>query len=176
MRSGLLAAGLLLGMTLYSKGDSSCGWAPTCLEDLEHLSECQLRELYTGTTFCKPFVGVARGKLIHLSDRFLPNIKVRGSRSVWRGKMACEDGYFSNRWIGDRNWIDSHWVIGPSWIDGKPTQVMEYPAGTKLFWNMHDELREIAPGLYLGPVFERFPCPKFRGWVALQLECCGGKK
>jgi hypothetical protein len=169
----VLAAGLLLGMALCCKGDPGCAWTPTCLEDLDNLSECQLRELYTNATFCKPFIGVARGKLVYLSDRLLPGFKVRGSRSVWRGKEAHEDGYFTNRWIGNRNWIDAHWVIGPSWIDGKPTQVMEYPPGTKLFWNMHDEVREIAPGLYLGPVFERFPCPKFRGYVALQMECCG---
>jgi hypothetical protein len=168
--------GLLLGLALCSRGDSEYDWTPTCLEDLEGLSVCQLRHLYTHACLGRPFVGVARGKLVYLHDRFAPGMKIRASRSVWRGKEAHEDGYFTNRWIGNRNWIDSHYVIGPSWIDGKPAVIMEYPPGTKLFWNMHDELREIAPGLYLGPVFERFPCPKFRGYVALQMECCGGGK
>jgi hypothetical protein len=178
LRSGLLAAGLLLGMVLCCQADPGCAWTPTCLEDLEGLSECQLRDIYTHASLGHPFVGVARGKLVYLADRFAPGIKLRMSAAFWRGKMACEDGYFSNRWIGNRNWIDSHYVIGPSWIDGKPAVIMEYAPGTKLFWNMHDELREIAPGLYLGPVIERFPCPKFRGYVALQMECCcpDGKK
>ena len=56
------------------------------------------------------------------------------------------------------------------------TGPMEYAPGTPLFANMHDELREISPGLYMGPVYERFPCPKLRGYVGLQLECCSAPK
>ncbi len=39
---------------------------------------------------------------------------------------------------------------------------------------MHDELREVAPGLYVGPVIERCPCPKLRGYIGLQREACDG--
>jgi hypothetical protein len=173
LRSLLFAVGLLLGAAWYGKGDpgcSSCG--PHCLEDLVGLSRCQLEALFTHAELTHPFIGTARGRLVYLADRRLPKIKLQVSAALWRGKMATEDGYFVNRWIGGRNAIDAHWVIGPSWVDGRPAVIMEYPPGTKLFWNMHDELREIAPGLYLGPVYERFPCPKFRGYVALQLEGC----
>ena len=98
------------------------------------------------------------------------------ARTVWRGKGACEDGYFTNRWIGGVDWIDSHYVIGPSWVDGKPSVIMEYAPKTPLFENMHDELREVSPGLYFGPLYERFPCPKLRGYLGLKLKPCAKQK
>jgi hypothetical protein len=176
MRSLVLVLGIGLGLAVTCQGQDSCLFTPTCLEDLDGLSSCDLAALYDRADVGQPLVGVARGKLVYLSDKTLPRLKLRFSAAVWRGKMGCEDGYFVNRWIGGVNRIDSHYVIGPSWVDGRPAVIMEYPPGTKLFWNMHDELREIAPGLYLGPVFERFPCPKFRGFVALQMEDCCKKK
>jgi hypothetical protein len=142
------------------------------LDRLQRMSACQLGDLFTQAEMGRPLLGVARGRLLHLTDRRLPRVKVRLANLVWRGKAACEDGYFVNRWVCGIERIDSHYTIGPSWVDGRPAIIMEYPPGTALFENMHDELREVAPGLYLGPVFERFPCPKFRGYVALQLEGC----
>jgi hypothetical protein len=137
------------------------------------MDRCQLEELFTAAPLGRPFIGRARGKLVYLADR-MPRIKMRLSDTVWRGKSATPDGCFSNRWICGIEWIGSEWVIGPSWLDGQPAVIMEYAPGTPLFANMHDELREVAPGLYMGPVYERFPCPKFRGFVALQLESCEG--
>jgi hypothetical protein len=173
LRTPLGALALLFGLALSCKGKPDVVLGPTCLEDLQHLTPCQLHELYTHADIGHPLVGTARGQLLYLTDR-LPRIKVRLANSVWRGKAAEEDGFFINRWIGGLNRIESHYVIGPSWIDGRPAVVMEYPPGTKLFWNMHDELREIGPGLYIGPVYERFPCPKLRGYIGLQLEPCKG--
>ena len=61
-------------------------------------------------------------------------------------------------------------ALGDSWLDGRPCQVMEYPAGTPLFGNVRDELRELSPGLWLGMYYEREPHPKLRGYFALELE------
>jgi hypothetical protein len=176
LRSLTAALVLLFGGALACRGGPACCEAcgPRCLKDLEGLSVCQLADLYTHAELGRPFVGVGRGRLVYLTDRRLNRFKLRTSAAVWRGKAACENGYFVNRWVGGVRRIDSHYVIGPSWVDGKPSVIMEYAPGTALFANMHDELREIAPGLYLGPVFERFPCPKFRGYVALQLESSKG--
>jgi hypothetical protein len=144
------------------------------LDQLQRMNACQLAELFTRSCVGRPLVGRANGRLLYLTDPKLPRVKVRLANSVWRGKAATEDGYFTNRWIGGVKAIASHYVIGPSWVDGQPAVIMEYAPGTALFANMHDELREVAPGLYMGPVYERFPCPKFRGYVALELEPCKG--
>jgi hypothetical protein len=168
---------LLFGVALTCQGDPGCGCeVPRCLEQLQHLGPCELAALYTRAELGHPIVGVARGRLLYLTDDRLPRVKVGLANAVWRGKAACEDGSFANRWIGGRAAIGSRYVIGPSWVDGRPAVIMEYAPGTPLFANMHDELREISPGLYMGPVYERFPCPKLRGYVALQLECCSAPK
>jgi hypothetical protein len=148
---------------------------PCSIKQLQHLSLCELAELYTNADVGTPFVGDARGKLLASTDRH-PKLKVIASNSLWKGKSAEEDGHFVNRWLGGIRAIDSQYVVGPSWVDGKPSVIMEYSPGTKFFANTHDELREIAPGLYLGPVYDRCPCPKLRGYFALQLECCGQKR
>ena len=61
--------------------------------------------------------------------------------------------------------------LGVSGYDGKPCLVFQYPPDTPLFGNMYDELREVAPGLYLARLYERCPCPRFRGYFAIQVVC-----
>jgi len=168
-RTGRAAAlALAICCTTALAGHKSCGLD---LDALKRMDPCQYEALFTGADIGRPITGVNRGRLLHLNDRVLPRAKVRWSNSVWRGKVADDDGWFINRWIAGVRWIDSRYTIGPSWLDGRPAIIMEYAPGTPLFANMHDELREVAPGVYLGPVYERCPCPRLRGWVGLQVEC-----
>jgi hypothetical protein len=165
------ALSVLLGAALigHSQPKSACALD---LDQLQRMSPAELDALFRQSELGKPFAGVYKGRLLYLTDKNLPKVKVRLANIPWSGKMAREDGYFTNRWLRDINWIDSHYVIGPSWVDGKPAVIMEYAPGTPLFANMHDELREVAPGLYMGPVYERCPCGKLRGYVALQIDEC----
>lgn len=180
LRCSVALAALLVGsVALAYQPDTSCcihTWTPTSLDDLQSLSVEQLTDLYRRCDIGRPITGVADGRLLCLTDPKFPRLKVRMARTVWRGKGACENGYFTNRWIGGIDWIDSHYVVGPSWVDGKPAVLMEYAPKTPLFANMHDELREVSPGLYFGPVYERFPCPKLRGFVGLKLMPCKVQK
>jgi hypothetical protein len=179
LRSPLVLAGLLFGVVLSCKAQSEPVFpidAPCSLDDLQRMGPDQLYRLFTQAEVGRPFVGVAHGRLVYLADDRFPRLKVRMANSVWRGKASTEDGWFTNRWIGNFNWIASTWEIGPSWIDGRPAVVMEYPPKTPLFAPMHDELREVGPGIYLGPVFERYPCIRFRGYVALHLQECRPRK
>jgi hypothetical protein len=167
------ALGLLFGAALVGDGQTICSKPiPRCLEDVKNLSVCELAELFARAEVGQPPVGRARGRLVALTDERLPRLKVGAANAVWRGKAACADGRFVNRWIGGVRWLGSTYVVGPSWVDGRPAVLIEYAPGTPLFANMHDELREVAPGLYLGPILERCPCPKLRGYLALELEGC----
>jgi hypothetical protein len=179
LRSPLIPFALLLVVVLAGQAQPGPVFpvdAPCSLDDLQRMSPGQLQQLFTQSEMGRPLVGVARGRLLFLTDDRFPKLKVRMANSVWRGKAATEDGWFTNRWIGNVNWIESNYVIGPSWVDGRPAVIMEYPPKTPLFEPMHDELREVAPGLYIGPVFERFPCVKFRGFIGLQMEECKPRK
>ena len=164
--------GVVLACVLSAQAD-----AGRCLtvRDLQRMDGCELRALYTASGVGTPPVGTARGKLIRLADR-RGVVRTALTNSVWKGKTLAADGSFVNRWAGGVEAIGSRYVIGPSWEDGRPAVVIEYPPGTPLFEHTRDELREVAPGLYLGPLYDRCPTPALRGWLALEVRpgaCCG---
>jgi hypothetical protein len=94
-------------------------------------------------------------------------MKTRMTNRVWKGKYFEEDGSFTNQWLGFRA-LHSHTCEGLSWLDGQPCVILEYPPDTPVFGNTRDEVREIAPGLWLGMWYDREPCPKLRGFFALE--------
>lgn len=85
------------------------------------------------------------------------------SRSfVWEGKTfeASSDtrgvGHnrvFVPRALGRQNLFPFATSFGPSAIDGKPTLVLDYDLDVNPSYirHIHDEIREVAPGLFLGP-------------------------
>ena len=44
-------------------------------------------------------------------------------------------------------------LFGPSAVDGKPTLILDYDldANPGYIRHIHDEIREVSPGLFLGP-------------------------
>jgi hypothetical protein len=143
------------------------------LGDLQRMSPCELEALFRAAEVGTPLCGAGYGRLLYSTGGRHPWLTLHLSNVVWRGKVATPDGHFVNRWLGGIRAIDSWYTIGPSWVDGRPAVVMEYPPGTPLLENTHDELREVAPGLYLGPLYDRFPCPRLRGYLVVQVSPCG---
>jgi hypothetical protein len=180
LRRSAAVVALMLGCAAAVANQDDPGpqtaWVPTTLEELECLSPCQLEDLYRRSEVGRPLVGVADGRMLCVTDARLPKVRLRLARTFWRGKGACEDGCFTNRWVGGVDAITSRYVIGPSWIDGKPAVLMDYPPKTPLLGNVHDELREVSPGLYLGPLFQVRPCPKLQGFLGLKLIPCQAQK
>lgn len=81
---------------------------------------------------------------------------------VWEGKtfQAASDthGVGHNRVhvpraLGHQNLFPFATAFGPSAIDGKPTLVLDYDLDVNPGYirHIHDEIREVAPGLFLGP-------------------------
>ena len=85
------------------------------------------------------------------------------SRSfLWEGKtfQAANDtrggGHnrvFVPRVLGRQNLFPFATSFGPSAIDGKPTLILDYDLDVNPSYirHVHDEIREVAPGLFLGP-------------------------
>ena len=77
----------------------------------------------------------------------------------WKGKSFqakdSDNGEGINRvtLFGKRRWFPFKTRFGDSFLDGKPTFVLDYsgPANPPLIRSIVDEVREVAPGLYLGP-------------------------
>ena len=58
---------------------------------------------------------------------------------------------------------------GESWLDGRESIVLDYANTSKLFGDARDEMREIAPGLYLGMTYVRkSPEPKLAMFYTIQ--------
>ena len=86
-----------------------------------------------------------------------------GSRSfLWEGKtfQASSDtrGVGHNRInggavLGHQNLFPFDTSFGPSAIDGKPTLILDYDLDVNPGYirHVHDEIREVSPGLFLGP-------------------------
>lgn len=86
----------------------------------------------------------------------------RSSSFVWEGKtfQASTDsrGVGHNRVFvpgvfGRQNLFPFETTFGPSAIDGKPTLILDYDLDVNPGYirRIHDEIREVAPGLFLGP-------------------------
>lgn len=162
-----LLIALIPGVLLATGGSRPCGLTLAKLKDLD---TCVLERLFMEAEPGPIPVGVTRGKILRLTCTRLARIKAGAAGAVWKGKVFEEDGSFTNKWLGFKA-LDSQAGYGESWLDGKPCIVMEYPVDTPLFGNARDEIREVAPGLYLGRVYERCPCPKLRGYFALEVQC-----
>jgi hypothetical protein len=162
------AVGLLIGSAQVRGAENPCGHATVTVAELQRMDFCELDQLFAhGTAEAFP-VGATRGTILIRTD----GKRKRFARTVWKGKYFYADGCITNQWLGFRA-ISTHVSSGASWYDGKPCVVIEYPPGTAVFGNARDELREIAPGLFLGRFYERCPCPKLQGYFVLELQHCG---
>jgi len=81
---------------------------------------------------------------------------------VWEGKtfQAADEahGVGYNRVaiphaLGRQNLFPFETLFGPSAIDGKPTLILDYDLAVNPGYirKIHDEIREVSPGLFLGP-------------------------
>lgn len=90
---------------------------------------------------------------------------------VWEGKtfQAASDahgaGYnrvFVPGVLGRQNLFPFATSFGPSAIDGRPTLILDYDldANPSFIRRIHDEIREVAPGVFLGPAMWKGPRDK----------------
>jgi hypothetical protein len=90
--------------------------------------------------------------------------------AAWKGKIFQPDGSFINRWA-THNAVVAQSFLAPSWTDGGAAVIVDYPPGTPVFGGTRDEIREIAPGVWLGRFYETGCCPTFRGYFVLRADC-----
>jgi hypothetical protein len=105
-----------------------------------------------------------------MTDAKRPRLQARLANLAWKGKHFEDDGAFINQWPGFQA-LRGQAELGVSGYDGKPCLVLQYPPETPLFGNTYDEIRQVAPGLYLARLYERCPSPRFRGYFAIQVSC-----
>jgi hypothetical protein len=105
-----------------------------------------------GTLGCGPH-GPTGGTVLYADGKH-PRVKARLQGIVWKGKTFHGDGTFTNRWLGGVHAVSADTREEPSWLDGQPCLVMQYPADAAVFGNVRDELRQIGPDEWLGRSYD----------------------
>ncbi|HEV8168425.1 MAG TPA: hypothetical protein VGP59_03730, partial [Pyrinomonadaceae bacterium] len=142
------------------------------LAALRRMSYAELDELYRNAKrpgFVSDLDGHARGAMLAWrrprSGPIAWWLRVFGASTAfpWEGKSfagASDDGTGINRvtLVGKRKWFPFKTRFDKSFLDGKPTFVLDYsgPGNPPLIRSIVDEIREVAPGLYLGPAALNF--------------------
>jgi hypothetical protein len=164
----------LLALTIgvfYLTSPASAQSPPPTLADLRTLPPCELDRLFEQASVGSIPVGRVHGEVLLFTDSKRPRSSAKLANSFWKGKDFEDDGAYINLFLKRLRALRGQAEFGESWHDGKPAILLGYPKGTLLFGNVRDEMREVAPGLYLGRVYDRCPAPRFRGYFALQV-CC----
>ena len=155
---GLLLV-FVLGLTA-SGGHSSA-------DRFRRMSAEELSAVFEAAEPGSPPVGELRGKVVAVTGR-LPRVRAGLMNAVWKGKDAHADGTFVNRWAGGVRAISNTYTLGDSLLDGRPAWCIQYPADVPILGNTRDELREVCPGVYVGPLYDRLPCARLKGFLVLE--------
>ena len=58
-----------------------------------------------------------------------------------------------------------------SWLDGAPSLVLDYSRTSRVYAQNRDEIRQVAPGLFLGLMYARTPPqPTLRMYFVLEVQ------
>jgi hypothetical protein len=131
---------------------------PLDVQDLLEMSENELDELFRRSPPGEIPDGDAEGTVLVAEGPTVSKFTGRIARAVaWQGKVFNrEKGELRNK-VGP---LGLHLVRAkvykePSWFDGKETIVLDYSKTSFVAKSIRDEIREVAPRLYLGLVFQR---------------------
>jgi hypothetical protein len=129
------------------------------LDQLLGMTPAQIENVYRqGTAVAIP-PGRVRGTALLAPGTRRARIVSRGARLLWQGKVFEEGEQTAvNRFFGMRV-IRGQLYEGPSWLDGQPSLVLDYSQTSRIYADNRDEIRQVAPGLFLGLMYNRTTSP-----------------
>jgi hypothetical protein len=133
--------------------------ASVSLGQLLRMSAAELEALYRQGTVVAIPEGRIRGTALLAPGTRRTRALSRGARLVWQGKVF-EPGQATavNRFFGLRV-VRAQVYQGPSWLDGGPSLVLDYSQTSRVYAGNRDEIRQVAPGLFLGLMYDRTTAP-----------------
>ncbi|HEY7159060.1 MAG TPA: hypothetical protein VH575_34270 [Gemmataceae bacterium] len=149
--------------------------SPLSLGQLACMNWCELENLYRQASPGAIPAGYARGRAIYCPGAFLTPARDRMTQTLWHGKHFCpDDGTLVNQWCLGTRAVRARVCYGESWLDGKPSIVMDYRGMAHVWKDVRDEIREVAPGVYLGLMYRcKAGQPRMKMFFALDLSPCG---
>jgi hypothetical protein len=135
---------------------------------LREATPCDWEALFRdGALGCGP-AGLTRGTVLYAEGKH-PRLKARLQGVAWKGKTFHGDGTFTNRWLGGVQAVSAATCVEPSWLDDQPCLVIQYAPNAPVFGNVRDELRQIAPDVWLGRSYDG-ATGQLRNWFMLREE------
>lgn len=145
-----------VGLALWLSLTSSAGaQGVSSLDDLARMTPDRLNELYaSGATGVAP-EGRVRGLPLMSPGTGRAVALSHAGRLVWQGKVFDPaTGTAVNRFLGLRV-IRGRYGWGAARFDGGPSLILDYQGSSRVYARYRDEIREVAPGLYLGLMYDR---------------------
>jgi hypothetical protein len=128
------------------------------LDDLVGLSAAQLDQLYRQSPVGPVPPGKVVGRALYPDARF-PRARSNAAKLAWQGKVFDPaTSTATNRFFGVRA-IKGNVSQGASWLDGGASMILDYEGTSRIYNNYRDEIRQVAPGLYLGLMYDRTSAP-----------------
>ena len=155
-RQSVIAALIALG--IVSQGNAQTGGGQITSNTLLSMPPDSLLALYRGGTPATIAPGPIRGVVLSRTGTSLAGPLARGGRAIWQGKVFRPDCTAVNRFFGMRM-VEGRLSQGPSWHDGQPALILDYEHTSRIYGKYRDEIREVAPGLYLGLMYDRTTSP-----------------
>jgi hypothetical protein len=132
---------------------------PVSLDQLLSMSPAQIESVYRQGTAAAIPPGRVRGTALLAPGTRRARLVSRGARLLWQGKVfESDEATAVNRFFGMRV-IRGQLYQGPSWLDGGPSLVLDYSQTSRIYADNRDEIRQIAPGLFLGLMYNRTTSP-----------------
>ena len=163
---GTIVAGATNGL---SAEDFAPMQPPLTANDLVRMSPAELDGLYRSASVGVIPCGKVKGRVIISPGSRLAPTTSKVARIWWQGKVFREDGSTAiNRFAGIRI-VEGSTYVGQSWMDGRPSLLLDYQHTSRLYRNIRDEIRQVGPDLYLGAMFERTqPTPTLTMYFVLE--------
>jgi hypothetical protein len=124
--------------------------------ELMNKSRAELDELYLNSSMTAMPAGDGRGTAVIAAGTWLAKmLAVVIGLLAWQGKVFYpQEDYLLNKILPLQiRAIKAQVYKGNSWLDGKEAWILDYSKTSVVAQKIRDEIREVAPGIYLGKVY-----------------------
>jgi hypothetical protein len=141
------------------------------VSNLVQMSSAELDALYRQGTVVGLPAGRVRGTALLAPGARRNGLMAASTRLIWQGKIIDPaDSTAVNRFFG-LPIVRGRLYQGPSWLDGAPALILDYSGTSHVYARNRDEIRQVAPGLFLGLMYARAtPQPTLKMYFVLQTE------
>lgn len=148
-----LVMAVVAALTLSSFGSNARAASSITLDDLVHMNQSELDILYANADAGPIPDGASEGRAMFFPGSILAVPSTMLASFIWQGKVFNrDDGVLMNRVFGFEA-ISAEIYYGASNFDGRRSVIVDYHNSLLLVRPIRDEVRLIAPNLYLGRAY-----------------------